>query len=178
MNEVKSGRYKHMAAGHPDNFQTPPIALQPLMKYINPNWVIWECACGKGYLSDELIRYGHWCINTDVLDGEQYDFLQYEPKGYDCIITNPPFRLKDQFLERCYQLKKPFALLMPISALEGMKRQKLYRTYGLQVIFMDKRINFETPNNVEKSSAWFSSAWFTLGLNLLTDMVFETIQNK
>jgi len=55
------------------------------------------------------------------------DFLVDEPAfAYDCIITNPPYSIKDRFLTRCYELKKPFALLMPLTALEGKYRQQLY----------------------------------------------------
>ena len=42
---------------------------------------------------------------------------------------------------------------------------------GLQLIILDKRLHFETPNNAE-SHCWFASAWFTNGLNLPKDIMF------
>ncbi|MFO8133200.1 MAG: hypothetical protein R6U10_04620, partial [Thermoplasmatota archaeon] len=54
-----------------------------------------------------------------------FDFLADKPNfNYDCIVTNPPFSRKDEFLEQCYAYGKPFALLMPLTALEGMRRHK------------------------------------------------------
>jgi len=96
--------------------------------------------------------------------------------GVDCIITNPPFKFKQQFLEKCYELGKPFALLLPLTTFETKKRQNLFKKHGLEVIFFDKRINFETPNNVVKSSAWFATAWFTHGLN--NPILFQIRQKR
>jgi len=38
-----------------------------------------------------------------------------------------PFSLKDMFLQRALSLKKPFMLLLPITTLEGLKRNKIFR---------------------------------------------------
>lgn len=160
--------------GNPNDFQTPPEALNPLIPYIDPNWLIWECSSGKGNLVKGFHDRGVKVIGTDILYGEEYDFLKYTPTSfsYDAIITNPPFSLKQQFLERAYDIGKPFAFLLPLTTFETGKRQELFKKYGVQVIFFDRRINFETPNQVEKSSAWFATAWFTWGLNLPNDLNF------
>ena len=42
-----------------------------------------------------------------------------KPVQFDCIITNPPFSLKQEFLQRCYELGKPFALLLPLTTFES-----------------------------------------------------------
>ena len=133
-----------MKQGASDDFQTPPEALYPLLPYLKKDWTIWECACGKGNLSDFLKEQGYNVIATDILTG--HDFLKWKPEKFDCIVTNPPYSLKQQFLERCYELKKPFALLLPLTTFETAKRQRLFKKYGVQVIFFDKRINFETPS--------------------------------
>lgn len=156
--------------GAPDDFQTPPEALNPLLGYLNKDWTIWEPACGKGNLLNHLNGLGFLTLGSDVLDG--HDFLDYAPTKFDCIITNPPFSLKQQFLERCYELDKPFALLLPLTTFETPKRQALFRENGIEVIFFPKRINFETPNKVENSSSWFATAWFTHGLNIGKELTF------
>ena len=160
--------------GSPDDFQTPPIALKPLLPYLGTDWRIWECACGKGNLVRGLAEYGFDVIGTDALGG--YDFLTYEPDNYDCIITNPPFKYKQEFLERCYELGKPFALLLPLTTLETRKRQELMRKNGVEIILFDKRINFETPNKVVKSASWFATAWFTSGLNIGSQISYATLE--
>lgn len=160
-----------------DDFQTPPIALKPLLKWIPKEFhVIWECSCGKGNLVNTLKEKGFICNGTDIIGG--YDFLKCETydelKDYDCIITNPPYKYKQQFLEKACNLNKPFAFLLPLTTFETKKRQKLFEEHNLQVIFMDKRINFETPSG-KGSGSWFATMWVCKGFNLPKDMIFETL---
>jgi len=192
-----------------NDFQTPPYALLPLLKYLKKEWTIWECAEGKGNITQELFSLGYNVIGSDVVErkvtfkrnlkeigknpsetnniSESYsgkDFLKWQPSklkesnlfpnqmtDYDCIITNPPYSLKQQFLKRCYELGKPFALLLPLTTFETGKRQELFKKYGLEVIMFDKRINFETPSG-KGSGSWFATAWFTNGLNLEKELYF------
>jgi len=166
-----------LRVGSPDDFQTPPEALIPLYPYLKKEWYVWEPACGKGNLVNALRNNGYTTLGTDILNN--VDFLTDTTiRGYDCIITNPPFKYKQQFLERCYQLGKPFALLLPLTTFETKKRQDLFKKYGIEVIFFDRRINFETPNKVAKSSAWFATAWFTWGLNIGKELTFTTLKLK
>ena len=161
--------------GNSNDFQTPPEAILPLLPYLNKNWSIWECAYGKGNLIEAFIDKGFEVIGTDILGN--YDFLINKPEFFDCIITNPPFSLKQEFLERCYNLGKPFALLLPLTTFETAKRQELFKKYGLEVIFFDKRINFETPSG-KGSGSWFATAWFTWGLNIGKELNFVELYKK
>ncbi|MCC6837381.1 MAG: class I SAM-dependent methyltransferase [Bacteroidia bacterium] len=157
--------------GGKDDFQTPPSALEPLFKFLKPHWKIWDCASGKGNLTRALKKKDYKVISTDILSGR--DFLKYEPKEYDCIITNPPFSLKQEFLQRAYCLGKPFAFLLPLTTLESAKRQFLFRCCGLELILFDHRINFETPDG-EGEGSWFATAWFTNGLKIGKELTFIT----
>ena len=51
-------------------------------------------------------------------------------------------------------------LLLPLTALEGKERTKLYRKYGIELIVLDKRINFMK----EKKNVWFNTSWFCSGV--------------
>lgn len=159
-----------------DDYQTPPEALRPLLPFLDKDWTIWECANGKGNLSSELVKEGFDIIATDIKVGD-FDFLTQKPVQWDCIITNPPFSLKQEFLQRCYELGKPFALLLPLTTFETAKRQDLFKKYGVQVILFDKRINFETPSG-KGGGSWFASAWFTWGLNLPKELNFVKLRDK
>lgn len=155
--------------GHSNDFQTPPEALLPILPYLKKEWVIWECASGRGNLANALTTHGYSVISSDIIDGR--DFLTWTPPKFDCIITNPPFSIKDKFIQRCYELKTPFALLLPLTTFEGKTRQRLFRENGIQVLFLPKRINFETPSGVGGGS-WFATAWFCYGLGLSKDLLF------
>ena len=145
---------------HTDNFQTPDEAIEILLPYLKKEWQIWEPAAGKKNLSTFLEKAGFKIHATDLNEG--VDFLKMSIEC-DAIISNPPYTLKDKFLERAYYLEKPFAFLLPITALEGKKRHEMYRKHGIEVLVPDGRINFETPSG-KPSSAWFATAWFCKGL--------------
>lgn len=166
-----SKRYKNMKKGAFDHFQTPLYALTPLLHYLPPSQTIWEPACGKGNIANALVEAGHCVIRTDI--GNGHDFRLYEPPiDYDLIVTNPPYTSKNEFLARCYELGKPFALLLPYAALGTPDRQNLYRRYGLQVLCLPFRVHFETPSGREDARSWFDTAWFTSGLELPSDLTF------
>lgn len=158
--------------GSPNDFQTPPVALDSLIPYLNKEWIIWECAAGQGSLADRLLDEGFGVESSDILTRQ--DFMAYEPEKWDCVVTNPPYAIKDDFIKRAYQLKKPWAFLLPPRALEGLERQALYKKHGLGVIMLNRRVKF-TPPSGEGSGAWFPVAWFTHGLGLDGKLVFGTI---
>ena len=117
---------------------------------------------------------------SDILNAQ--DFLSgndFRPADlgiqlpFTVIVTNPPYSIKDAFIEECYRRGNPFALLMPLTAFEGLRRQKCYRENSLQVMFLPKRSHFETPNlGLGGKGAWFATAWFTYKLNLPSDLYF------
>jgi len=172
---VKTKKPKPMKMGSRDDFQTPAEAINILLPFLNKNWTIWECACGKGNLQNAFMGIGFNVIATDILHGVDflnYDFTENMHFDFQCIITNPPYSLKEQFLARCYEIGKPFALLMPLTALEGEIRHKLYRKHcGIQLLIPNKRYNFETSNG-HGSSSWFATAWFCGNMNLPYDLNF------
>ena len=152
--------------GHSDEMQTPKEAIHCLLPYLKKEWIIWECAWGKGSLAKHFRNKGFEVI------GDNRDFIKDKPMlTHQIIITNPPYSKKEEFLQRCYELGKPFALLLPLTALEGKKRGELYRKYGIQLIIPNKRINFITPSG-KGSGSWFATAWFTWKLNLPQQLNF------
>lgn len=173
MSSTVRERVKAGAKGS-DHFQTPPQALCPLLPYLRQEWRIWEPSCGAGSMVRALRGHGRAVIGTDVMDG--VDFVEdglfaAEIPDFDCILTNPPYSIKDRYLERCYHLGKPFALLLPITALGGGKRQKLYAKHGIEIILLGGRINFLTPSG-QGGGSWFEVAWFTHGLNIGAQLTF------
>ena len=155
--------------GVADDFQTPEWVARPLYEFIPKDWVVWEPACGNGNLVRAFESEGYKVTATDILQG--VDFLEYDEEFYDVIVTNPPYSLKDEFIERCYELGKPFALLLPLTALEGKRRQRLWAKHGVELIILPKRVNFESPYGKGQGS-WFPVAWYTWGLNIGKQLYF------
>jgi hypothetical protein len=109
-------------------------------------------------------------IGTD----KEKDFLKWQPDQFDCIVTNPPYSLKTEFLRRAYELGKPFAFLLPITGLEYRSRQSMFQAHGIDLLLLDKRLRFEKPDG-RKSRPWFSSAWFCWRLGLPKQLTFATL---
>lgn len=146
-------------SGSSDIFQTSFDATDLIARYLPKDATIWECAAGEGLIVQRLEHHGHTVIGTDVLSG--FDFLSplMPPPDFDIIVTNPPYSVKDAWLQRCFDLGKPFALLMPITAMGEQKRVKMYKKHGIQVLLPKGRTEFITPSG-KVGGSWFYAAWF------------------
>ncbi len=153
--------------GCPDDFQTEDYAVDVLAPFLPPGCHVWECAAGKGRMVRRFQHHGFRVTATDIKTGTNFlDSLPMNgaPDDHDVIATNAPFSIKDDFLMRCFSQPKPFALLLPITALGEIERGRMYRAFGgIDVILPERRIEFTTPSGKE-GGAWFFSAWFCRGL--------------
>ena len=89
-----------------DLFYTPPIALRHLLKYLRRDWIIWEPACGGNHIVRELTKNEFTVIGTDLNKKRMpINFLTCIPPDFDCIVTNPPYSITTDFLERAFALR-------------------------------------------------------------------------
>lgn len=150
-----------------DRCQTPAYALDPLLPYLKPGWVIWEPAAGEGNLARALRGLGFVVVASDLLIEDIGDDVEggrnlfhWQPQHFDAIVTNPPYSVKFDVYRRCYELGRPFALLLPVEALGVGAAQRLYKKHGHEQLLLDKRINFKMPQRGWQSGEWKSTAWF------------------
>lgn len=172
---MKQSLINYIKRGSFDNIYTPEYAIIPLLKYIPKNITIWECCdFGKSEITRLLKKHGCKVISTD----KEENFFEYIPKeNFDMIVTNPPYSLKDDFIKKCYEWNKPFCLLLPITALEGKTRGKMFRENGIEVLVLDKRVNFmeyTIENYNKKSGNWFNTSWFCYKV-LPEKLIFEEL---
>lgn len=162
----------------PDECYTPEYAMKILLPFLNKEMVIWDCAFGSGRLAEHFRKYGFKVIGDPKIDFIKDSFVKQlgQDGDADIIITNPPYSIKDKFLEKAFEIGKPFAFLLPTKALGEQKRGKMFREHGIQLIIPDKRINFEIPS--KKSAAWFHTSWFCYGLNLPKDLNFVELEDE
>jgi hypothetical protein len=156
-----------------DHFDTPDYAVTPLLPYIPKTWVIWEPTdtTGRSRITAVLRKHGNKVISTNRT---KTDFLHDEPDfAFDCIITNPPYSRKDEFIISCMSRRKPFALLLPISALEGVCRGAMFRDMGKKfgVLVLDRRVEFTG------GSVWFNTSWFCYGI-LPGQLIFAELEKR
>lgn len=172
---MKKAMIDYMKNVKNDELYTPSYAIKPLLKYLpKKDIIIWECTdYGSSNITKLLIGRGYKVIKTHKKD---FDFLNDKPDfDFDMIITNPPYSLKDEFIKKCYGYKKPFALLLPITSLEGIERGKMYRKNGLELLVFDRRCNFIYDNS--KKSNWFNTSWFCWNI-LPKQLIFEELIKK
>ena len=164
-----------------DELYTPEYAIKPLIKYlelyqirydVKRKPIIWECTdYGSSNITKVLKENGYNVISTHK---NNFNFLTDTPDfDFDMIVTNPPYSLKDEFLKKCYEYDKPFCMLLPITALEGVERGKLYRKHGIELLVLDRRCNF--MDDVGKKSNWFNTSWFCHRV-LPRDLIFEPLE--
>lgn len=156
-----------------DFCQTPGYALDPLLPYLNKSWRIWESARGEGQIVNKLTNEGYDIVGTDILTGD--NFFESEPKSWDCQVTNPPYSIKYDWIKRSYELCRPFALLMPLETLGAAKGQTLFKEHGMEIILLNRRVNFNMPNKGYAGTAQYPTAWFTWGLEIGQQLTYGNI---
>ncbi len=156
-----------------DEVFTPTYAVLPLLKYLKPNSIIW---CPFDNEDSEYVQVfkegGHTVIFSHIDKGE--NFFEFSPDKYDVIISNPPFSLKDEILQRLVELNKPFAMLFPLPTLQGQKRFSYLR--GTQALIFDKRINFFKNKETKEILKGVSFASIYICKDFLPkDLIFEKL---
>lgn len=92
-----------------DFYATEPKAVELLLEIEKFNQNIWECACGMGHISEILKKNDYNVYNTDLFDrgyedfDEVIDFLTTDKKFNGDIITNPPYKYAQEFIEKALE---------------------------------------------------------------------------
>lgn len=168
-----------------DYYATPFSATEALLNALNESGetlssdTILEPSAGEGHIVKVLkdfypyneivandIAYRSSRLGIDVNGG--IDFLNYEPhRKFDTIITNPPFALAQEFIEKALELSNHYVIMFAkIQLLEGDKRRKMFDNSPLKYVYVfSKRVNplrnGETTD--ENGKPWASTmcfAWF------------------
>ena len=160
--KTKTPQPKNDTSGR-NNFQTPLYALDLIIPYLpfpGARKIILEPAAGQMRLVDHLQRnykidvhaqdlfpYRDDCYKKNFLEMSKED-LNVPIGRISCIVTNPPFSLKFEFITKCLELDVPFALLIPFDMC-GFLHDK-FKNDGLGAIIPNRRIDYLTPNIVQR----------------------------
>jgi hypothetical protein len=124
----------------PDDFPTPPWATRGLIEHIIGDakslseLTCLEPACGAGHMAKVLKEYFSKVQSSDAFSygyGQVRDFVDnpYENGSFDWVITNPPFRLAEDFVRLALPIaRRGVAILARTVFLESVGRyQGIFR---------------------------------------------------
>ena len=147
-----------------DECYTPSDQVLPLLDYLDKDKTYYEATSGiSSQIVDGFKKYEH-----NIIPSKNKDFFTCKPEDvYDGIVTNPPYSIKDKFIEHCYTLKKPFALFLPVAAMQGGKRGQMFMDYGMSCLVYNRRVDFTGGGSPPFGNAWFMWGWDTMPPNTI-----------
>jgi len=167
-----------------DYYATDPIAAEWLIKLEKLNENIWEPSCGSGELSKIFEAAGHRVISSDLVDrgfGKTgIDFLTCTKKFDGDIITNPPYSLAQEFIEKSLEIVNDgnkVIMFLKVQFLEGKARKKLFEKYPPKMIWVSssrilcaKNADFE---KFRKQGSAVAYAWYVFEKGYTGDTVVK-----
>lgn len=160
-----------------DYYATHPSAVEialPLFEKIGVSKDVWEPACGEGHISEVLKKNGYKVVSSDLINrgyGSVKDFLSVENtddwfsfEDYD-IITNPPFKLAEEFVEQSMRLLstgRKAIFFLKVQFLESKGRKPLFENYPPKYVIINserqlcaKNAEFEKYTSTTQCYCWF-----------------------
>lgn len=155
-----------------DYYATDPTAVERLLEIETFSHKIWEPACGEGHISKVLEAHGYDVLSTDLVyrgyGRGGWDFLECrKPVDMD-ILTNPPYKYAQEFVEKAIDLVTPghrVCMLLKLQFLEGKARRYLFDRSPPKTIYVStRRISCckngdfskeQRSNNSAQAYAWY-----------------------
>lgn len=178
-----------------DYYATSPKAVEMLLEQETFAHDIWECAAGEDHIANVLRKHGYSVLSTDIIDRTGHtqvlDFLTTkstpEKEFNGDIITNPPYKYAQEFVEHALDLICPenkVAMYLKLTFLEGKKRQRLFSQKNLKTVYvmtcrMGCAKNGEFANKEQQTEAGaVAYAWFVWEKGYNGDPVIKWINTK
>lgn len=123
-----------------DVYETPEWAVKCLFDLIpiRKGWTYMEPCRASGRFYNELPIGSAW---GEIREGVDYLNTSYE--RVDCIITNPPYSLAQEFVEKAHNDADVVIMLLRMGFLESMRREEFWKKYPLDnLITLSKRPSF------------------------------------
>lgn len=156
-----------------DFYPTPPECTIALIDFLENHFLlrkgdsIWEPACGNNAMVDVFKKRGYVVHGTDIEQGQNY-LTGSLGEDFDWIITNPPFSLAKEFIEKSIAEGKPFALLLKSQYWHSSKRLKLFKDHQpAYVLPLTWRPDFTGEGNSLLDMMWV--VW--IGKSLVTTYI-------
>lgn len=172
MSGLSTGNKKAALSDRKDDlYETPPVAVHALLKAEAVPQRIWEPACGPGSIVRELRAAGHTVWATDLVDygchdsesGIDFLFERQTRVDVEGIVTNPPYKLANEFVAKALDLAPYVAMLLRLAFIESERRRpildggKLARVHVFRnrLPMMHRHGWQESKNSNTMAFAWF-----------------------
>lgn len=147
-----------------DEYFTPSYAVYPIMKRLQPGTAIW---CPFDTKDSEYVkvfsRNGFRVIYGHIQTGQ--DFFQTDVPDCDYIISNPPYSLKNQVLERLYAIGKPFAMLINFQGIfDSRQRFQMFKEHRVEMLWLSPRVAYLTERGRLRQGVPFQSGYLCSGI--------------
>lgn len=129
-----------------DYYATDPHAAELLLEIedLDKNVPIWECSSGENHLANVFKEHGYEVRTSDIVKRtettEILDFLSDGVYDWDGnIITNPPYKLASQFVEKAMNIihkGNKCIMFLKLQFMEGKQRRKLFEKYPPKTIWV------------------------------------------
>jgi hypothetical protein len=138
-----------------DLYETPYALTELLLKNVTIQFPgpILEPACGNGAITKVLKEFCYEVVEYD----QETNFFN-ETRHFHTIVTNPPYSLSYEFIQKAKTVCDEFFFLLPLSYLHGKKR--------FDDIYQDK--------NFPLRKIWVFTRYPMLGDPLREDKLFRT----
>lgn len=164
-----------------DFYATDPKAVEMLLNTYRINGTkILEPCVGQGHIADKVLSFykseyksvtGVDIVDRGYKDTIVTDFLTWNTDDkYDAIITNPPYSLAKEFIEKGLSLLKEdgqMAVFLKLQFLEGAKRKEFFKDYPPKYIYVFRNRmptwKLGNPINPDTGKKWaevICFAWF------------------
>lgn len=123
-----------------DVYETPKWAVKALLDLvpIRQDWKYLEPCRASGRFYEELPIGSAW---GEIREG--VDYLSTAYSRVDCIITNPPYSLAQEFVEKAHDDADVIIMLLRVGFLESMRRSEFWEKFPLDhLITLSKRPSF------------------------------------
>lgn len=155
-----------------DYYATHPDSTKALLAVEEILYPALEPACGEGHIAKLLDE--SQTISSDLIDrgyGGIDDYLngQQSYSGIRTVITNPPFSLFQEFVEKSLKVASDKVIMFgKLQALEGNKRATYLQTTPLKYIYVFKKrqqplrngSNIDPLTGKTMASSTMAFAWF------------------
>lgn len=166
-----SGTSENRERAKDDFYATPPESTKALLAVEEIFYPALEPACGQGHIA-RLLDGQSLVFVTDLVDrgyGGVKDFLKENdyPANIQTVITNPPFKLFQEFAEKALRVASRKVILFgKLQALEGQRRATFMQNSPLKTIYVFKKRQSPLNNGSsvdENGKPWASTmafAWY------------------